>query len=167
MAGSILKNRRLITLLSPLIVAAILYLGKGCSDSPTSISNNPSNSQKPESNTQAPAQNNPKSQQTLPNSDSDASILALMGKQKMYYTRHAKCRMDCRFISESEIKEIMSSGKINHRKSDPQDAPCPTYALEGITSEKQEVRIVLAACDNETKVITVIDLGTDHHCDCK
>ena len=82
------------------------------------------------------------------------------------YTKHAKCRMDCRQISDEEVKEIMESGKINYRKSDLKDKPCPSYALEGITSDNQRVRIVFGQCDTKTKVITVIDLDTDWTCEC-
>ena len=82
------------------------------------------------------------------------------------YTKHAKCRMDCRQISDEEVKKIMESGKINYRKSDLKDKPCPSYALEGITSDNQRVRIVFGQCDTKTKVITVIDLDTDWTCEC-
>ena len=82
------------------------------------------------------------------------------------YTKHANCRMDCRQISDEEVKEIMESGKINYRKSDLKDKPCPSYALEGITSDNQRVRIVFGQCDTKTKVITVIDLETDWTCEC-
>lgn len=87
--------------------------------------------------------------------------------ERLIYTRHARCRMGCRYISEDEIAYILRNGKINKRKSKPHDAPCPTYALEGITpKDKQEVRIVFAACDDVTKVITAIDLENEYQCHC-
>ena len=82
------------------------------------------------------------------------------------YTEHAKCRMQCRKISQSEVEEIMLEGKINYTKSDVNDRPCPTYALEGITHDNQRVRIVFAQCDFKTKVVTGIDLDTDWECHC-
>lgn len=82
------------------------------------------------------------------------------------YTAHAKCRMQCRRISQAEVEEIMRDGKINYKKSDVKDRPCPTYALEGITRDQQRVRIVFAQCDFKTKVVTCIDLDTDWACDC-
>ncbi|MGB1207343.1 MAG: DUF4258 domain-containing protein [Chitinophagales bacterium] len=93
-------------------------------------------------------------------------VLAELGQKKLIYTRHAECRMDCRYISESEIKDILKRGKINHRKSKPYDAPCPSYAVEGITKDNQEVRIVFAKCDYATKVITAIDLERKYSCHC-
>lgn len=82
------------------------------------------------------------------------------------YTEHAKCRMQCRKISQAEVEEIMREGKINYGKSDVNDRPCPTYALEGITKDDQRVRIVFAQCDLKTKVVTSIDLNTDWECHC-
>lgn len=82
------------------------------------------------------------------------------------YTVHAKCRMQCRKISQAEVEEIMKAGTINYRKSNVNDRPCPTYALEGTTQDDQRVRIVFAQCDLKTKVVTCIDLGTDWECEC-
>jgi hypothetical protein len=82
------------------------------------------------------------------------------------YTEHARCRMECRKISQAEVEEIMQEGKINYNKSDVKDTPCPTYALEGITKDEQRVRIIFAQCDYKTKVVTCIDLNTDWECHC-
>lgn len=82
------------------------------------------------------------------------------------YSNHAKCRMQCRHISQAEVEEIMRDGKINYNKSDLQNARCPRYAIEGNTKDNQEVRIVFAQCNEKTVVVTVIDLETDYKCDC-
>jgi Domain of unknown function (DUF4258) len=82
------------------------------------------------------------------------------------YTEHAKCRMQCRKISQAEVEEIMRDGKINYAKSEVNDKPCPTYALEGVTRDDQRVRIVFAQCDLKTKVVTSIDLETNWECHC-
>lgn len=82
------------------------------------------------------------------------------------YSNHAKCRMQCRKISQAEVEEIMQDGKINYNKSDIQNPRCPRYAVEGITSDNQRVRIVYAQCNESTTVVTVIDLETDFKCNC-
>lgn len=82
------------------------------------------------------------------------------------YSKHAKCRMQCRRISQAEVEEIMQEGKINYNKSDLKNARCPRYAVEGITKDDQRVRIVYAQCNAVTTVVTVIDLDTDWACDC-
>lgn len=82
------------------------------------------------------------------------------------YTKHARCRMECRQIDESEVEEIMRTGEINYRKSELDASPCPTYALEGMTHDDQHVRIVFAQCDDKTKVVTTIDLEHEWECHC-
>lgn len=82
------------------------------------------------------------------------------------YTEHAKCRMDCRHITQKEVEQIMKEGKINYTKSDVKQTPCPTYALEGMTEDDQKVRIVFVQCDYKSKVVTVIDLKTEWECHC-
>ncbi|MEO6610558.1 MAG: DUF4258 domain-containing protein [Chitinophagaceae bacterium] len=82
------------------------------------------------------------------------------------YSNHAKCRMSCRHISQAEVEEIMRDGKINYNKSDLQNVRCPRYAVEGVTSDNQRVRIVCAQCNESTTVVTVIDLETEFQCSC-
>lgn len=82
------------------------------------------------------------------------------------YTKHARCRMQCRHINEAEVRDIMANGKINYHKSNVQESPCPTYALEGYTQDQQHLRIVFAQCDNVTKVVTCIDLDHEFECEC-
>lgn len=86
---------------------------------------------------------------------------------KIIFSNHARCRMACRHIDESEVKEILANGKININKIQ-QDERGATYPLEGITHDRQHVRIVFAPKDNNTlEVVTCIDLDTDWACDCK
>lgn len=88
--------------------------------------------------------------------------------QKLEYTKHGACRMDCRGITEEEIKTVLKTGTINYDKSKVRDKPCGTYAVEGTTKDGQHVRIIIADCDTISKVVTAIDLGVEHDsCDCK
>ena len=84
----------------------------------------------------------------------------------LIFSKHAKCRMDCRKIDESEIKEILKSGTINYKKIQ-NDKRGKTYPVEGLTHDKQHVRIVFAPKDDGLVVVTVIDLDTEWSCDCK
>jgi hypothetical protein len=83
----------------------------------------------------------------------------------LIYSKHAKCRMDCREIDESEVKEIIAGGEINYQKVD-ENAKGKTYPLEGITHDKQRVRIVVAPHDRDLVIVTVIDLDTEWKCNC-
>ena len=81
-------------------------------------------------------------------------------------TKHAKCRMECRDITEEEIKEILHDGNINYNKSDMNDERGPTYALEGYSHEHQHLRIIFAPKRDELVVVTCIDLDKEWQCDC-
>ena len=85
---------------------------------------------------------------------------------KLIFSKHAKCRMDCRKIDESEIREILKNGTINYKKIQ-NDKRGKTYPVEGLTHDKQHVRIVFAPKDDGLVVVTVIDLDTEWSCDCK
>jgi uncharacterized protein YdhG (YjbR/CyaY superfamily) len=77
--------------------------------------------------------------------------------------------MDCRHITEKEIREILEEGEINYRKSEPDAHPDPKYAMEGYTREGQHLRIVFAVprAGNSLVVVTCIELGVEWQCDCK
>lgn len=113
---------------------------------------------------------NPNNNQNTTNTvdiSNENDIIAAMQQKRLVYTRHAECRMDCRYISESEVKAALRNGRINERKSKPNDQPCPTYAVEDNTADGQTVRIVFADCDKVVKVVTAIDLKGEYDCYCK
>ena len=84
------------------------------------------------------------------------------------YSKHARCRMDCRHIDEAEVQQILKDGKINYKKSELKGDECKKkYAVEGTTKDSQEVRIIFAPCADEVMVVTVIDLGKEWVCDCE
>ena len=85
---------------------------------------------------------------------------------ELYFTKHAKCRMACRHITQKEVKEILAEGTINYNKSELDDPKGPTYALEGETSDRQHVRIIFAPKQKHMSVVTVIDLENDFECNC-
>ncbi|MBC7535852.1 MAG: DUF4258 domain-containing protein [Ferruginibacter sp.] len=86
--------------------------------------------------------------------------------KNIIYTKHARCRMACRHIDESEVKEILKDGEINYSKIE-EDSKGKTYPVEAVTHDKQHVRIVVAPHSNELVVVTVIDLDTEWQCNCK
>jgi len=84
---------------------------------------------------------------------------------EIIYSKHARCRMDCRHIDESEIREILGKGILNKNKIE-QDSRGKTFPLEGYTHDNQRVRIVFAPKGNKMLVVTVIDLDREWQCDC-
>ena len=74
--------------------------------------------------------------------------------------------MDCRKITEDEVRQILKEGRINPQKSNPGHEPDPQFALEGNTADGQDVRIVFAVSPGKAIVVTVIDLKKEWPCDC-
>lgn len=85
---------------------------------------------------------------------------------RLTYTRHALCRMACRYIDREEVAEIIEKGIINFNKSNRRDRPCPTFALQGRTQSGESLRVIFAQCPDETKVITCYNLEEDFECHC-
>jgi Domain of unknown function (DUF4258) len=97
----------------------------------------------------------------------DAYTQLRSGNKTISYSRHAKCRMECRHIDESEVKEILQKGEINFAKEKESEKGV-TYPLEGVTHDGQHVRIVFSPHENNVTVVTAIDLDTNWPCgDCK
>jgi hypothetical protein len=82
------------------------------------------------------------------------------------YTRHALCRMNCRHISKQDIENIMKKGVINLSRSNRNDKPCPSFALQGRTPDGENLRVVFAQCNEETRVVTCYNLEKEFTCDC-
>jgi hypothetical protein len=85
---------------------------------------------------------------------------------RLVFTKHARCRMDCRHITSKEIREILDQGQINYSKSEPEGKPDPKWALEGYTEEQQHLRIIVAPEPEKLVIITCIELGVEWKCDC-
>ena len=107
-----------------------------------------------------------KSDDTVSSTDNNSDEDIDRSASHIIYSRHAKCRMDCRHIDENEVKEILKNGKVNERKIETDDRG-KTYPLEGI-AEGHHLRIVFAPKgDDAVEVVTCIDLDTDWPCDCE
>ena len=91
--------------------------------------------------------------------------IAQMRANPIATSRHGACRMACRHIDEAEVRDILATGTLDPERT-RLDGECPSHALEGRTDDGQDVRIVFAACPNETRVVTAIDLSKDWPCDC-
>ena len=88
--------------------------------------------------------------------------------EAIHYSKHATCRRECRHIDESEVKEMIEKGEINFSKSELNTDDChKRYALEGLSLDSQRLRIIVAECNDELTVITVIDLGKEWPCTCE
>jgi len=82
-----------------------------------------------------------------------------------FFTKHARCRMECRSITQKEVKEIVRKANVNYNKSDLDAAQGPKYALEGYTSkDRQHIRVIVAPKQKHLSIVTVIDLDKEWEC---
>jgi hypothetical protein len=95
----------------------------------------------------------------------ELDVLAQLRARPLSYTHHARCRMGCRSVSEAEVAQLLVDGHWVPERT-RLDGECPSHAVEGTSADGQRLRIVYAACDDATRVVTAIDLGEDHPCDC-
>jgi len=105
----------------------------------------------------------------VPNSISSGDHQSVIDPNtSLIYTKHARCRMDCRHISEGDIREVLQEGHVNPAKSGQEPGKCPTYAIEEDRhKDGVRLRVVFAKCDQETKVVTCIDRDHEFECDCQ
>lgn len=104
---------------------------------------------------------------TEPKTDNEKSNLDVIRDPEadFYFTKHARCRMKCRHITQEEVKEIVRKAEVNYKKSELDAVQGPKYALEGYTSrDNQHVRIIVAPKQRHLTIVTVIDLDEDWEC---
>lgn len=85
---------------------------------------------------------------------------------RLILIRACHCRMECRDITEDEIKQILHNGNINDNESDLHNERRATYALEGYIHDHQHLQIVFAPKSDELVVVACIDLDKEWQCDC-
>ena len=87
--------------------------------------------------------------------------------QPLIVTKHARCRMGCRFLDAYEVQQVLDQGRINPKKNRPaQGDRCKSLAYEGRSPDGQLARIIVGDCEDRPILITVIDLDTKHSCSC-
>ncbi len=94
-----------------------------------------------------------------------ADPVAAMRAKPLTITRHARCRMDCRKFADREVEQFLAEAEWVPERT-RLDGECPSHALEGTTYDGQRARMVFAACADQTKLVTAIDLGKDWPCAC-
>ena len=71
-------------------------------------------------------------------------------------TDHGACRMDCRFVSQSDVKNALAKGSLSKKHS--------TFPERKFAFENGRVRAIFGENKDATTVVTVIDVDTDHPC---
>lgn len=86
-------------------------------------------------------------------------------ESEYFFTKHARCRMECRKITQKEIREIVAKAEVNYNKSELDATQGPKYAVEGYTSkDRQHIRVIVAPKQRHLSIVTVIDLDKDWEC---
>lgn len=102
--------------------------------------------------------------EAMPNSTGDNGERFDRSATRIIYSKHARCRMDCRYITDDEVKEILQHGKVNTLKIET-DSRGTTYPLEGM-AQGHHLRIVFAPKNDAVEVVTCIDLDKEWPCHC-
>lgn len=98
---------------------------------------------------------------------SENSHASYRNTSDLVLTKHVRCRMDCREVTLQEITDIIEKGRVNYEKSGIGKKGDSTFALEGISRDKQHLRVVVAPEKNgKLVVITCIDLEKEWPCNC-
>lgn len=88
--------------------------------------------------------------------------------RKFVVTPQGLCFMQCKNITDDEIKKLFITGTINYKKSVVHDKPCKKYALEGTTTQGEKVRVMCGLCDLETNIISVKNIQEEKDtCKCE
>ena len=84
-----------------------------------------------------------------------------VNKSTFSFSEHAKCIMDCKQITEEEVREVLKNGDVNFSESDTRGVPCPSYAIEG-TSHNKRLRVLLTVFerDSTAEITTAINMET-------
>jgi len=115
--------------------------------------------------------------------------LARAASRPLYFTEHARERMECRHVTERQVKEALRSGTVVRRKSEVVSVVGSSGGSKGARSgvsfggvcdklvvdadvpgdESGEepfkmLQAVFKACPSDTGVITVIDRATNWKC---
>lgn len=151
-SGIVFITRKLICILSIAVTAVVLNL-TSCTNhqraSPSIIA-----APQPENKPQVIAKDNPGYSDEGLNRNENHLIL----------TKHARCRMECRHITEAEIRDILHDGTINFKKSELHAERGPKYAVEGYLHDRQHLRVIFAPEPHSMVVVTCIDLDTEWQC---
>ena len=93
-----------------------------------------------------------------------------VNKSTFKYSEHARCKMQCKQINETEVAEILKNGDVNFPESDTRGVSCPSYAIEGTTSTNKKLRVIVTIFerDSTAEITTAINMeSAKDTCKCK
>lgn len=93
-----------------------------------------------------------------------------MNKSTFRYSEMARCRMDCKQITQAEVEEILRNGEVNFSESDSRGTAVPSYAVEGRTSTNKNLRVIVTIYERDSvaEITTAVNMdGSRDTCACK
>ncbi len=110
------------------------------------------------SKTEAPAAEQPKAPAAeAKDAAATAGNLKPLHERPIKYTYKAFCQMRCNRYTTQLVKQAIKDGKIKTKNKWLERKPCPLYAVEYGLPENHKLYLVIAACDDVTKVVRVFD----------
>ncbi len=86
--------------------------------------------------------------------------------QTITYTDTALCQMKCQNVSKDEVKQAMTDGKVNTKKSNSFNVAHLLFNFTGHTPGGKELNIICIQLDTITQVTMVRDLEKPIPCKC-
>lgn len=113
---------------------------------------------------QAPQTAAPPAQETAAKADAGGALKPLH-ERPIKYTYKAFCQMRCNRYTTTLVKQAIKEGKIKTKNKWLERKPCPFYAVEFPMKDNNKLYLVIASCDDVTKVVRVFDTNRKQ-CDC-
>ncbi len=66
--------------------------------------------------------------------------------------------LECRGFTATDVKEIMSKGRVNYSESKVHERPYPIFAVDGRSKDGRLFRILIADIADTSKILTIADL---------
>ncbi len=86
--------------------------------------------------------------------------------QWMRYDETARCQMNCRGISEKEVRGILEKGSVNYSESNVHEKPFGRYAVD-VEAKGKELRFIIEDRDTLSMVMKVLIVEGKDTCICK
>ncbi|WP_067149365.1 DUF4258 domain-containing protein [Pseudotamlana agarivorans] len=77
----------------------------------------------------------------------DARVLKNINSKKIIYSPEVKQSINDKYTDSSEISTILKKGDINFSDSNPRQAPCGIYSIEG-EHKNRNIQLTVENCDS-------------------
>lgn len=89
-----------------------------------------------------------------------------LAAQTMEFSDTAACQMRCQDVSIDEIKDAMTDGKVDSKKSKDFYQKHPMFNFTGHTPKGRALNIICVQVDTITRIIMVEDVARPDTCKC-